>query len=104
MLPSARECGPPCQLLLTHAALVTAACVPQLEFIGGEVWANVWQTDCIARICPDSGRVKAWLLMHELRDKLMRRNLGAMPMDVLNGEAARCPACCVRSQRLLLTG
>eukprot|EP00879_Flechtneria_rotunda_P020820 GHRR01021918.1.p1 GENE.GHRR01021918.1~~GHRR01021918.1.p1 ORF type:complete len:259 (+),score=42.76 GHRR01021918.1:662-1438(+) len=57
----------------------------ELEFIGGEIWANVWQTDCIARICPDSGKVKAWLLMHGLRDSLARRNLSSTPMDVLNG-------------------
>jgi glutamine cyclotransferase len=58
----------------------------QLEFIGGEVWANVWQSACIARICPETGKVKGWLLMHGLRQSLADRNLASNSMDVLNGE------------------
>ncbi|KAF8068414.1 hypothetical protein HT031_002103 [Scenedesmus sp. PABB004] len=70
----------------------------ELEMIGGELWANVWQTNCIARICPESGRVKGWLLMQGLRDSLLRRNLGA-DMDVLNGIAWDH-----QRQRLFVTG
>ncbi len=33
----------------------------ELEYIDGEIWANVWQTDRIARIDPATGRVTAWL-------------------------------------------
>lgn len=33
----------------------------ELEYIDGEVYANVWQTDRIARIDPETGRVKAWI-------------------------------------------
>ena len=33
----------------------------ELEFIGGEVYANVWLTDRIARIDPQTGRVSAWI-------------------------------------------
>jgi len=33
----------------------------ELEYIDGEVYANVWQTDRIARIDPDTGRVTAWI-------------------------------------------
>jgi glutamine cyclotransferase len=33
----------------------------ELEYICGEVWANVWQTDRIARIDPTSGQVVAWI-------------------------------------------
>lgn len=29
----------------------------ELEFIKGEIWANVWRTDTIARIDPDNGQV-----------------------------------------------
>jgi hypothetical protein len=61
----------------------------QLEFIGGEVWANVWQTECIARICPETGKVKGWLLMHGLGQSLANRNLASNHMDVLNGEEPR---------------
>ena len=38
--------------------------VPQLnelEWIEGEIWANVWQTDRIARISPKTGAVSAWV-------------------------------------------
>ncbi len=30
----------------------------ELEWVEGEVWANIWLTDCIARIDPASGVVK----------------------------------------------
>ncbi len=33
----------------------------ELEYIDGVVYANVWQTDRIARIDPDTGRVTAWI-------------------------------------------
>lgn len=33
----------------------------ELEWIDGELWANVWQTDRIARIDPETGLVKAWV-------------------------------------------
>ena len=33
----------------------------ELEWIDGELWANVWQTDRIARIDPKTGKVTSWL-------------------------------------------
>ena len=33
----------------------------ELEFIKGEIYANVWQTDLIARIQPITGRVLGWI-------------------------------------------
>jgi glutaminyl-peptide cyclotransferase len=33
----------------------------ELAWVQGEVWANVWQTDEIARIDPATGRVLGWL-------------------------------------------
>ncbi|HEX6040951.1 glutaminyl-peptide cyclotransferase [Longimicrobium sp.] len=33
----------------------------ELEWVKGEVWANVWHTQRIARIDPATGRVKGWL-------------------------------------------
>ncbi|MFL5539759.1 MAG: glutaminyl-peptide cyclotransferase [Longimicrobiaceae bacterium] len=33
----------------------------ELEWVKGEVWANVWHTDRIARIDPQSGKVKGWV-------------------------------------------
>lgn len=33
----------------------------ELEYIDGEVWANLWHSDRIARIDPDSGEVVGWI-------------------------------------------
>ncbi|RMG94531.1 MAG: glutaminyl-peptide cyclotransferase [Chloroflexi bacterium] len=55
----------------------------ELEYIEGEVWANVWQTELIARIDPQSGRVTGWV---DLTGLLDQSNL-SQPVDVLNGIA-----------------
>jgi glutaminyl-peptide cyclotransferase len=55
----------------------------ELEFIKGEIYANVWQTDRIARIAPSTGAVIGWI---DLKGLLPGRN----PDDrdaVLNGIA-----------------
>ncbi|KAF3432934.1 hypothetical protein FNV43_RR24036 [Rhamnella rubrinervis] len=57
----------------------------ELEFINGEVWANVWQTDCIARISPEGGNVLGWILLQNLREGLIAA--GNKGIDVLNGIA-----------------
>jgi glutaminyl-peptide cyclotransferase len=33
----------------------------ELEWIDGEIWANVWRTDLIARIDPATGKVKGFV-------------------------------------------
>ena len=33
----------------------------ELEWIQGEIWANIWRTDLIARIDPASGEVKSFV-------------------------------------------
>ncbi len=55
----------------------------ELEFVRGELWANVWQTDRIARINPVTGRVKGWV---DLTD-LLRPEARGPEGDVLNGIA-----------------
>ncbi|CAA7392073.1 unnamed protein product [Spirodela intermedia] len=57
----------------------------ELEFIDGEVWANVWQTDCIARISHEDGKVLGWILLHGLRESLIQT--WNKEIDVLNGIA-----------------
>jgi glutamine cyclotransferase len=54
----------------------------ELEYVRGEILANVWQTDRIARISPATGRVAAWV---DLRGLLDRRD--ALGTNVLNGIA-----------------
>jgi glutaminyl-peptide cyclotransferase len=55
----------------------------ELEFIGGEVWANVWMTDLIARVDIKTGRVNAWVNLAGLRPDSALKN----PDNVLNGIA-----------------
>ena len=55
----------------------------ELEMIHGEIWANIWKQDLIARISPESGKVIAWLDLSGLRDELPL----VQQIDVLNGIA-----------------
>ena len=55
----------------------------ELEYVNGEIYANVWKTDRIARISPDTGRVTGWIDLAGLlgpKDK-------SKPVDMLNGIA-----------------
>jgi len=54
----------------------------ELEMIKGEIWANVWQTDYIARISPKDGHVTGWVNLKGLLPPAP----GPKP-DVLNGIA-----------------
>jgi glutaminyl-peptide cyclotransferase len=55
----------------------------ELEFVEGEIFANVWQTDRIARISPQSGEVVGWIDLTGLLSPVYRLQSGA----VLNGIA-----------------
>lgn len=66
---------------------VTAAGQPlrnlnELEVVKNEIFANVWQTDYIARIAPDSGQVMGYIDLRGLLTPSERANT-----DVLNGIA-----------------
>jgi glutamine cyclotransferase len=54
----------------------------ELEFVKGEILANVWQTNRIARISPQTGRVTGWIDLSGLLDPH-----DAAGVDVLNGIA-----------------
>jgi glutaminyl-peptide cyclotransferase len=53
----------------------------ELEFVKGEVLANIWQTNMIARIDPATGKVKAWIDLSGLPETTHSPN----PDAVLNG-------------------
>ena len=55
----------------------------ELEYIGGEIFANIWQSDIIARISPHTGEVLAWV---DLRGILSAQDR-EQGVDVLNGIA-----------------
>lgn len=64
----------------------------ELEYVNGEIWANVWQTFRIARISPQTGQVLGWIdfsgIMKESTD-----------VDVMNGIAYDA-----KRDRLFVTG
>jgi len=66
----------------------------ELEFVKGEIYANVWQTERIARISPRTGQVIGWIDLTGLLDR--REAPGA---DVLNGIAYDA-----KRDRLFVTG
>ena len=58
--------------------------INELEWVDGEIYANVWLTDRIARIDPETGVVKAFIDL----SALVPRGIGLDPNDdVLNGIA-----------------
>jgi len=82
---------------------VTAAGAPlrnlnELEYVKGEIFANVWLTDYVARIAPDTGKVTGYIDLRGLLTPAERRAVDAQG-GVLNGiayDAAR--------DRLFVTG
>jgi glutaminyl-peptide cyclotransferase len=78
---------------------VTASGAPlrnlnEVEFVKGEILANVWQTDYIARIAPDSGKVTGYVDLRGLLTTQERSHT-----DVLNGIAYDA-----EHDRLFITG
>lgn len=55
----------------------------ELEYINGEIFANIWQTDMIVRIDPQSGNVLSWIDLEGLLDTSGITGR----VDVLNGIA-----------------
>jgi glutamine cyclotransferase len=68
----------------------------ELEWVKGEIYANVWMTDRIARIDPATGHVKGWIDLTGLFDT---SKLPDPTNDVLNGIAYDA-----QHDRLFVTG
>lgn len=91
----------PDTLVESHRIHVTAQGRPvdqlnELEWVDGEIYANVWQTDRIARIDPKTGDVVGWI---DCKGLLPKKDFIPEHTDVLNG-IAYDPA----TKRLFLTG
>ncbi len=67
----------------------------ELEYIHGEIYANIWETNRIARISPATGKVIDWIDLSGLRPPSTQQNDNA----VLNGIAYDS-----RHDRLYVTG
>lgn len=68
----------------------------ELEWVKGEIWANVWQKGWIVRIDPTSGNLLGRIDLTKITDEEQRGNRNA---DVLNGIAYDA-----QSDRLFVTG
>jgi glutaminyl-peptide cyclotransferase len=91
----------PATLKETHRVTVTLdgkalANVNELEWVKGEIYANVWQTDWIVRVDPLTGRVIGAINLSGL---LKREDRVAGQTDVLNGIAYDA-----KNDRLFVTG
>ena len=71
----------------------------ELEWVKGEILANVWHTDRIARIDPASGVVRGWIELNGLLDPSDRLPGSEGAEQVLNGIAYDA-----RGGRLFVTG
>jgi len=67
----------------------------ELEMVEGQLFANIWQTDKIARISPQTGKVLGWIDLHGLLSPIYKLEGGA----VLNGIAYD-----VAHKRIFITG
>ena len=67
----------------------------ELEYVQGEIYANVWRTDLIARIAPQTGQVIGWIEL----EGLLSPEDHSEPIDVLNGIAYDA-----KNDRLFVTG
>lgn len=66
----------------------------ELEYINGEIWSNVWRTNLIARINPQTGNVNSWV---DLTGLLKPED--SKDVDVLNGIAYDA-----KGKRIFVTG
>ena len=67
----------------------------ELVYVDGEIWANIWHSDRVARISPDDGRVLGWVDLSGLLGPILPED----PEAVLNGIAYD-----EESGRLFITG
>ena len=78
----------PKTLAVTRTLRVKDAAIPvpnlnELEWIDGEIWANIWMTDRIARVSPRTGQVASWVNL----DSVWPVSQRMPPADVMNGIA-----------------
>lgn len=83
------------QKITVHFAGKPLAMLNELETVDDEIWANVWMTDAIVRIDPDSGAVRSVIDLTGLKQQAGARGIDS----VLNGIAWD-----PKGRRLFVTG
>jgi glutaminyl-peptide cyclotransferase len=84
----------PVTLKVARRLPVTADGVPvpmlnELEWVDGEILANVWHQDRIARIDPRDGRVKGWIDLSEIAARTPKRDEESVPNGIAWDAKAR---------------
>ena len=74
-------------------------CLNEMEWVKGEIYANIWMTDKIVRIDPKTGKVTGWVDCTGLLVPQDRIEEGKTPTDVMNGIAYDA-----QGDRLFVTG
>lgn len=75
---------------------IAVAQLNELEWVDGEIYANIWQTNTIARIDPKSGKIVGWIDLDRL---ISERDRGGDVDNVANGIAYDS-----KQHRLFVTG
>lgn len=78
-----------------YANDISVTRINELEYIQGEIYANIWQTERIARIDPLTGQVTGWIDLKGILNPEDR----SKTVDVLNGIAYDA-----KNDRLFVTG
>lgn len=62
--------------------------INELEYINGEIWANIWHSDFIARISPKTGQVTSWVDLRGLEPQRSHEEavLNGIAWDEKNGK------------------
>jgi glutamine cyclotransferase len=81
--------------IIVHEGQQQIGNLNELEFIKGEIWANIFQKDLIVRISPVTGKVLGWIDLSQLYSLIPEHNR----IDVLNGIAYDN-----RGDRIFVTG
>jgi len=84
----------PTRTLEVYAGSEAVTKLNELEYLHGQIWANIWHDSRIARIDSQSGQVLSWIELAPLVNKEQREG-----EDVLNGIAYDATA-----DRLVVTG
>ncbi len=85
----------PVRSITVHDGPMLVDQLNELEFIKGEIYANIWHSDRIARISPSDGHVIAWIDLTGLLPASQRKD----EESVLNGIAYDA-----QHDRLFVTG
>lgn len=77
----------PVSLKVVRTLTVTAEGRPvrqlnELEFVRGEIFANIWMTNLIARIDPASGRVRGWIDLSALSARIGVTDRDSVPNGI----------------------